>query len=162
MQNLETVTTNNNEILSSAKNLTDLINGNKTLAEIDGITKEEAYTFAEMGLSYLKKGKYQKAADLFDGLITLNSSDPYFYNMLALTFYKQEKYIESIIYYTLAMNLENETPINLLGRGEAYFQLGLLEESVDDLTKLVNKSSIDDSTLKRAKMILENLRKKLN
>ena len=163
MSAINTATTKNeNNILTSAKDFTDFLTGSKTLAEVDGISKEEAYSFAEMGISYLKKGKYEKAEEIFDGLISLNPSDPYFYNMIALTYYKQEKYIESIINYTLSMNFEYETPTNLLGRGEAYFQLGLLEEAVDDLSKLVNKSSVDDLTLNRANMILDNLKKQLN
>ncbi|MES2504525.1 MAG: hypothetical protein V4534_06570 [Myxococcota bacterium] len=53
-----------------------------SIAELIGISKEEAYEMAEIGYRLLLQGKSAEAATIFEGLLVLNPDDNYLQNLL--------------------------------------------------------------------------------
>lgn len=53
-----------------------------SLAELIGISKNDAYEIAELGYQFLLQGKTEEAIKIFEGLLVLNPEDSYIKNLL--------------------------------------------------------------------------------
>ncbi len=53
-----------------------------SLAELIGISKNDAYEIAELGYQLLLQGKSEEAIKIFEGLLILNPNDSYIKNLL--------------------------------------------------------------------------------
>jgi tetratricopeptide (TPR) repeat protein len=104
-----------------------------TLAEAITATPESAAVLMHLGHSLYQQGKLAQARDIFEGLLLLDSSNPYAHAILG-TIHQQEKRLdEAIDCYSKALQLFSADIDTWTNRGECYLQLGRLQESADDL-----------------------------
>ena len=109
-----------------------------------------------MAHSCFVQGRYQDAAILLDGLITLQPDNPYLHTMLGSVLHQQNRFDESIASFDRAIELFPENISALTNRGEIHLKQGRLQEAAADLKRA---SSLDpkkeDPFANRARLLIE-------
>jgi Tfp pilus assembly protein PilF len=115
-----------------------LINGEITLAEFLGLSRQQLYSIAEVGYQMLSSGKLDQAKQIYKGLVEADPYDSVFHCHLAAVHHKMGELEEARVEYSKALDFNFGNIDALSGRGEIYFNQGKLTEAVNDL-----KSAID-------------------
>lgn len=119
------------------ENVEKFILGEKTWAELIGMTAEEAYTVAQFGYAYFAAGRYHDALKVFGGLQACNPTDAYFHTMCGACYQQLDMQKEAFQEYDLALRINPNDFNAYVNRGEMYLQQGDLDRGVDDLKKAV-------------------------
>lgn len=115
------------------------VRGEMTLAQLEGLSRDQLYDFAEMGYTMFKSGKVEDACKVFEGLVTYNPYDAYFHSALGAIYQKMKRYEEAIRQYNLALKFNPYDTCSLTNRGETYLTLGRLQEAADDFKKSIEQ-----------------------
>lgn len=89
-----------------------------TIAEISGLTFEEAKAIAEIGCDLAAAGRLEEARVLFEGLIEMNPRDAASRAALGTVYQKQGRLEEAMAMYSAAIGLDGSQPVALANRGE--------------------------------------------
>jgi Flp pilus assembly protein TadD len=136
--------------------------GNRTLGEIEGISKKEQYKMAEVGYRFLTEGKLPQAKQIFFGLVGLDPFDAYFITALASAHQQSGDAKEAERLYTRALEINPFATTARAHRGELRAMSGRLTEAVDDLARaLIDDPSASDPAVKRAAVLLKAIQQKL-
>jgi len=114
------------------------VRGEITLAQLENMSREKLYDFAELGYSLFQSGKLEEATRIFEGLVTYNPYDAYFHSALGAIYQKQKLYDQAIKQYDLAIKLNPKDICSLTNRGETYLILGKIKEAAADLKVAVS------------------------
>ena len=114
------------------------VRGEITLAQLEGLSRDQLYDFAEMGYTMFKSGKLDDACKVFEGLVTYNPYDGYFHSALGAIYQKQKRYEDAIRQYNLALKFNPHDTCSLTNRGETFLTLGRLQEAADDFKKAID------------------------
>ena len=121
----------------TGEELKKFIRGEVTLAQLEGISREQLYDFAELGYTMFKSGKLEDASKIFEGLVTYNPYDAYFHSALGAIYQKQKRYDDSIRQYDLAIKFNPQDTCSFANRGETFLMLGRLQEAAQDFQKAI-------------------------
>lgn len=127
------------------ENIDKFIRGELTWAQVQGLSMEHCYAFAEIGYNLFEQGKYDDAQKVFEGLVFLNPYDPYFHAVLGSIFARQNKDDDGLHELTLAVELDPSQPQVLVNRAELYLRKGQFEQAMNDLKTAVSLDSTGNS-----------------
>ena len=114
-----------------------LYEGEITLAEFVGLTRNTLYAIADVGYQMLTSGKLEEAKQIYKGLVAADPYDSVFHCHLAATHHKLGEMDEALEEYTQALQFNYANIDALAGRGEIYFNKGQLTEAVTDLKSAI-------------------------
>jgi tetratricopeptide (TPR) repeat protein len=148
------------EQLEKAKKEVDrMLSGDLSWADLSQYTPERLMQIAELGFNQFRIGQYDSAERLFKGLTVIEPDNYYFHQMLGATFQRKEKYPESILEYSVAVDLNPSDLVSFTNRGEIYFKLGIVDLAGADFDKAVALDpKSEDKWANRARMLKEQLR----
>ena len=119
------------------ENVDKFIMGEITWGQLQGITMEEAYAFAELGYLQFEQGRYDEAQSIFEGLVISNPYDAYFHSMLGAIYARKDMQEEAAEEYTIAVELDPENIAAYVNRAEILLQHGEFEIAMEDLKNAV-------------------------
>jgi tetratricopeptide (TPR) repeat protein len=85
--------------------------------------------------SMFEQGRYKETIVLADGLLTLDTNNPYLRSLLASAYFKQNRLEEAVQEYNRAIELYPDDIASLVNRGEIYLRLGKFWEAAQDLKR---------------------------
>lgn len=115
-----------------------LADGEITLAEFLGLTRNTLYAIADVGYQMLTSGKLDQAMQIYKGLVAADPYDSVFHCHLAAVYHKLGQLDEAREEYTQSLQFNFANVDALAGRGEIYYNQGKLSEAFNDL-----KAAID-------------------
>lgn len=115
------------------ENFRKFVLGEITWAQLQGLTMEEAYAFAELAYTLFEQGKYDEAQTIFEGLVISNPYDAYFHAMLGAIYARKDMQEEAAEEYSIAIELDPENISAYVNRAEILLQHGEFELAMDDL-----------------------------
>jgi tetratricopeptide (TPR) repeat protein len=119
------------------ENIVKFLAGQITLAQLQGMTMEEAYGLAAHGYRYYKEAKYHDARTIFEGLVVCNPYDSYFHTMLGAVYQELDMAQEAMIEYTTAIDLDPNALHAHVNRARLNTEQGKLDEALADLERAV-------------------------
>lgn len=136
--------------------------GNRTLGELQGVTKKEQYQMAEVGYRLLTEGKLKEGKEVFFGLVALDPFDAYFLTCLGSAHQQGGEVADAERLYSRALEINPYGVTARAHRGELRALSGRLVEAVDDLARVL-KDDPDgkDPATKRAAVLLRTIQTQL-
>ena len=98
--------------------------GERTWAEVEGITFEEAQGIARVGCELAGAGRLEEARVVFEGLCTLNPRDGAVRAALGTVYQKLGRIPDARAEYDAALQLSPDNPVALANRGELRLRAG--------------------------------------
>lgn len=120
------------------ENLKKFLLGEITWAQLQGITMEQAYAFAEMAYTLFEQGKYDEAQAIFEGLVISNPYDAYFHSMLGAIYARKDMQEEAAEEYSISIELDPDNIIPYVSRAEILLQHGEFQLAMGDLKKAID------------------------
>ncbi len=117
------------------KNLEEFVEGDITWAQVQGVPQQMLFDIAERAYLKFKSQRLQEAETLFKGLSVIDHKTAYYHTALGAIYQKQEKFIDALAEYTVAIELDPEDITAFVNRGEIYYLLGMEEEPVQDFDR---------------------------
>lgn len=93
-----------------------------SLAELQGIKREELFQLAEVGYVKFKHGRVDEAEKIYQGLIVLDHRNSYFHAVMGAIHQKRKRMVEAIVEYTQALRLNRKDVTSYVNRGEIYLR----------------------------------------
>lgn len=103
-----------------------------SLAELQGLKREDLVALAEAGQVKFKHGRLNEAEKIFQGLIILDHRNPYFHAMMGAVHQRRERPVEAIVEYTQALELNTRDVASLVNRGEIYLRHKNYRKAAED------------------------------
>ena len=136
-----------------------LANGQMTLAQFAGLSREQLYGMANIAYNLLNSGKLEEARDIYRGLVAADPFDSVFHCHLAAVHLRMGDNQAALREFDLALRFNVANIDALAGRGETYLQLGQLSEAVTDLhSALELDPKLSRASTIRARAILLSLK----
>lgn len=123
-------------------------------------TKADEWTaLLVTGYNFFRQGRLEEAATIFEGLVVVDSHNPYIQGMLGSIYQKKELYELALIRYNNALVL-NSADINALtNRGEIFLKLGRFQEAAQDLKRAIELDPTQqDGAANRARLLVSIVR----
>lgn len=138
------------------------IEGQITLGELEGITKQEQYKMAERGYDFLEAGKMEEAKTVFEGLLALDPYDAYFHLVRGSIRQREGELDAAEEAYSRSIDVNAFNASAFANRGEVRVLQGQLVEGAEDLLKALELDP-DGShpATQRARATLNALQEKL-
>jgi tetratricopeptide (TPR) repeat protein len=89
------------------------------------------------GYNFFRQGRLEEAATIFEGLVILDSHNPYIQGVLGSIYQKQELYGLALIRYNNALALNPADISALSNRGEILLKLGKFQEAAQDFKRAI-------------------------
>lgn len=115
----------------TVENLKSFGRGEKTWAEVEGMTAAEAQKIAQTACELSGMGRYDEARVLFEGLVAGNPQDAAAHAALGGIYQRIGQLEEAYSSFTAALALDPKNPVALSGRGELRLRRGDREGVVD-------------------------------
>ncbi|MEO1483171.1 MAG: tetratricopeptide repeat protein [Myxococcota bacterium] len=112
----------------SPENVLSYLQGEKTLAEVYGVTMLDLYGVAELGVKFQREAKLQDARKVFELLVALNPKHGWFRNLLGVSFLSFDMPEQAQMQFEKAVELDP-------GLGEAWANLAELSFRANDLAQ---------------------------
>jgi len=119
------------------ENVRRFVLGEITWGQLQGLTMEEAYAYAELGYTQFEQGRYSGARSIFEGLVISNPYDAYFHCMLGAIYARLDMQEEAAEEYTIAIELDPENIAAYVNRAEILLQHGEFEIAMEDLKNAI-------------------------
>lgn len=135
-----------------------LVRGKISLADFQGISKEQQYEVARVGHRLLQQGKLDRADRIFRGLVALDPRDDYFHMVVASILHQRGELDLALQGYTVAIRLNPRASNALANRAEILHALGRHDEAYQDLMKVMELDPLQRKpTTRRSRAIFEIL-----
>ena len=108
----------------SAEQLRQWARGERTWAEVEGMTFEEAQSIARLGCELAGAGRLEEALVVFEGLAALNPRDGAVRAALGTVLQKLGRLEEARTEYDAALQFTPDNPVALANRGELRLRAG--------------------------------------
>ena len=139
----------------TAEALEAFIMGEKTFADVLGVTMDEAYSVGELAYTLMEQGNLADAQALAEGLVVMNPYDAYFHALLGSIYLKQAKTEDALIEFTTALELDERDVASYTNRGEVLLQMGEFDLALEDFKKAIELDPEgDDPMSNRARMLV--------
>jgi tetratricopeptide (TPR) repeat protein len=123
-----------NDLETSFENNFDaFVRGEASLAQLMGITRDQAYAFAEYAYTLYEQGRVREAKQIFEALVIQNPADPYMHFMLGVIYAKMDMPEEAVEAYGNSLERDPENIAAYTNRGEILLQHGEFDEALTDL-----------------------------
>lgn len=106
-----------------------------TLAELEGLSKEELADMAEVGRDAFSAGQIDKAREIFQGLMILDPRNAFYCIMVGAIAQETEDWGEAERAYDRAIKLNPLSPTALTHRGDLRIRQGRVRDGVLDLER---------------------------
>ena len=126
-----------------------LIAGEITPAQFLGLTRQVLYQMADVAYELLNSGKFDRAKEIYEGLVAADPNDSVFHCHLAAVHHRLGELDQALDQYSKALKFNRANIDALAGRGEIYLVRGELKRGIDDLAAAMAL----DPTFKRASTI---------
>lgn len=100
------------------------LQGELTLAEVEGMTWEKAAEIADVGCQLAQSGRLEEARVLFEGLVEGNPRDAAARAALGTVYQKLARSAEALVEYSAAIELDPLNAVALANRGELRLRRG--------------------------------------
>jgi len=84
------------------------LEGDLTLAQLEGFSAEDLYQVADMGYDLLSEGRLEDAKKIFEGLYCYNPFDAYFHTALGSIYHRMDELDSAYEHYLSAVELYDE------------------------------------------------------
>jgi Flp pilus assembly protein TadD len=101
-----------------------LVSGELTLAELEGMTYEDAQECARVGVELAEAGRLEEARIVFEGLTASNLRDSAAWGALGTVYQKLGRAEDALAAYATCLRLDPLNPVALLNRGELRLRRG--------------------------------------
>jgi len=108
------------------------INGDLTLAQLEGKTNQDLYAIADLGYDLLQEGKYADAEVIFKGLLAYNPRDSYFHALLGSTCQRSGRLADALVSYRQATTLDPTDINSWTNMGEVLLESSAAAIRADD------------------------------
>lgn len=109
---------------ASSEQLRQWARGERTWAEVEGMTFEEAQSIARLGCELAGAGRLEEARVVFEGLAALNPRDGAVRAALGTVLQKLGREEEARAEYDAALQFSPDNPVALANRGELRLRAG--------------------------------------
>lgn len=92
----------------------------------------------EMGLTYFRKGEYDKSASFFNDAINIDPAYAFTYGNYGFLLFNDEKYQDALEYYNKAVSLDPFEASFYFGRGKTYIKLNKNLQAFEDFDKAIS------------------------
>jgi Flp pilus assembly protein TadD len=107
------------------------------------------------GYNFFRQGRLEEAATIFEGLVVVDSHNPYIQGMLGSIYQKQEQYELALVRYNNALVLNPADISALSNRGEIFLKLGKFQEAAQDLKQAIELDPAkEDGAANRARLLV--------
>ena len=107
------------------------------------------------GHNFLSQGRLSEATRIFEGLVVVDSLNPYVQGILGSIYQKQQRYELALIRYNNALALNPEDTSALCNRGEILLKLGKFQEAAVDLKHAIESDpGKKDAAANRARLLV--------
>jgi tetratricopeptide (TPR) repeat protein len=138
-----------------------LLEGHRTLGELQGIPKQTQYEWARTAQDLLSRGQLDKARELFLGLVALDPYDAYFHTGLGVAYLRDDQLDEALSHLSRALEINPFSADARASRAELYALRNERKLAVEDLVRLVNDNpTSNDPAVVRARAMVEGALKK--
>lgn len=117
----------------NSENIPKYLQGKMTLAQLMGVTIDEAYALAEYAYTMFEQGRSREARKIVESLVVQNPKDPYMHTLLGAIYWKLDMPEEAVEEYGYAIELDPDSIPALTNRGEILLQNGELDHAMADL-----------------------------
>lgn len=121
----------------SAAEIQALVRGERTWAELLGLSAEECYVFADLGWNLLEQGKLDEAAKVVRGLVVANPWDGRLHNLLGCVLSRRGQYADALRELSLAIDLDAKDLQARVNRAELHLRMGRFPKAAADLKAAV-------------------------
>jgi tetratricopeptide (TPR) repeat protein len=115
------------------ENIKRFFKGEMTLAQIMGVTLDEAYALAEYAYTMFEQGRTREARQIVESLVVQNPKDAYLHTLLGAIYWKLDMPEEAVEEYGYAIEMDPNNIPALTNRGEILLQHGEMDTALDDL-----------------------------
>jgi Tfp pilus assembly protein PilF len=107
------------------------------------------------GYNFFRQGRLREATSIFEGLVVLDSLNPYIQGILGSIYQKQQQYELALIRYNNALSLNPDDISALANRGEIFLKLGKFQEAAKDLKRAIELDPAKkDGAANRARLLV--------
>jgi tetratricopeptide (TPR) repeat protein len=111
------------------------------------------------GYNFFRQGRLEEAATIFEGLVIVDSHNPYIQGVLGSIYQKQEQYDLALIRYNNALALNPADISALSNRGEILLKLGKFQEAAQDFKRAIELDPVkEDGAANRARLLVSIVR----
>ena len=105
--------------------------------------------------NFLSQGRLKEATRIFEGLVVVDSRNPYIQGTLGSIYQKQQRYELALIRYNNALALNPDDMSALCNRGEILLNLGKFQEAAMDLRRAIELDpGKKDGAANRARLLV--------
>jgi tetratricopeptide (TPR) repeat protein len=138
-----------------------LLEGHRTLGELQGIPKQAQYEWARTAQDLLTRGQLDKARDLFLGLVALDPYDAYFHTGLGVAYLRNDQPDEALTHLSRALEINPFSIDARASRSELYAMRNEKKQAIEDLVRLVSDNpTSNDPAVVRARSMVDGAMKK--
>lgn len=116
----------------------NLKSGKLKMAQVFPVDAEHVASVLLVGHLFYAQGKIPAAQRIFEGLLILDSRNPYVHAMLGSIYQKQEQYRSAFRHYTRAIEIFPKDIESLVNRGEIFLRFGRFKEAFFDFKAAVD------------------------
>lgn len=107
------------------------------------------------GYNFFRQGRLKEATRIFEGLVVVDSHNPYIQGMLGSIYQKQQQYELALIRYNNALSIYPDDISALVNRGEIFLKLGNFQEAARDLKRAIELDPAKkDGSANRARLLV--------
>jgi Flp pilus assembly protein TadD len=107
------------------------------------------------GHNYLREGRLKEATSIFEGLVVVDSHNPYIQGILGSIYQQQHRYELALIRYNNALELNPDDVNALCNRGEVLLTQGKFQEAAIDLKRAIELDpEKKDGAANRARLLV--------
>ena len=108
-----------------------------SLAEIQGISREDLYRLADAGYVKFRHGRLEEAETIYQGLILLDHRNAYFHSVMGAIHQKRNRPIEAIMEYSQAIRINRKDLSSYVNRGEIYLRHRNYKKAAEDFRNAI-------------------------
>jgi tetratricopeptide (TPR) repeat protein len=121
-----------------ADQIQKIARGEIETAQILDINEDQMAAVLLAGYFFYENGKLPVAQEIFEGLLILDTGNPFVHAMLGSIYQKQEQFQLAFRHYSRAIQSFPQDIGSLINRGELFLRFGKFKEAADDF-----KAAID-------------------
>ncbi len=146
------------KLAEAQKQVADFLGGDLKWADLADWTPEKLHETAKEGYAQYEAAQYDQAEIIFKGLTVLDPDNFYYHQMLGACFQQQKKFAESIVEYSIAVDLKPDDITSFTNRGEVYYELKLWDLAERDFNEAIRLDTTGgDRWANRSRLLLKKL-----
>ncbi len=121
--------------------------GEITLKDIKGYTDEELYAIASQGYTFFLQGKTEPARVIFEGLVAIDPTNPYYYRGLGVIYLQLKDLDKALKQFNYAIRLAPNDMVSYINRAEIYMAMKQYSAAEADLDNALSRAGNNNRAL---------------